>query len=138
MSDRSDFSANVLALHAGVAVQAADPEVHGEVREHYSGVTEDEDPGRTLSSPLLEATRVQVARVDQPRDERRRLLRVPAPVASPGRVRPPGAERDAKREHREADEDGPVRDLLERRAGGKTRETTLAVLHQVQHRGAER
>ena len=80
-------------------------------------------PAERLPFQPLQAARVQVAGVDQPRDERRCLLRVPAPVAAPGGVRPPGAERDAERQHRKADEHGLVRDLFQlarRKAGARS------------------
>ena len=55
----------------------------------------------------LHQPRVQVRRVDQPRDQRPGLLGIPAPPRSPGRFRPDGAEDErAGREDRVPDPDG--------------------------------
>src|SRR6266511_1742068 len=59
-------------------------------------------PYATRAGPVAQASHVQVDTVDEPGDERRGLLRVPAPVAAPGRVRPVGAERYAYSQQREA------------------------------------
>ena len=74
-------------LEAAVAVQAREEEV-AEVGEEHGAEADDEDERRRPARPAALVARVQVDRVDEPRHERRGLLRVPAPVAAPGDRRP--------------------------------------------------
>ena len=77
-------------LEAAVRVQAAEPERPGVRHEHHPE-PDDEQQRRRPAGPRALVARVQVDRVGQPGDERRGLLRVPAPVARPGDRRPPRA-----------------------------------------------
>ena len=56
---------------------------------------------------------MQVGAVDQPGHQRSGLLRIPAPVAAPGDVRPDRTEDDHDGEHRERDDDSLVAQLVE-------------------------
>src|SRR5680860_599204 len=56
---------------------------------------------------------VQVGAVDEPGEQRGRLLGVPAPVGAPGDLRPDRAQDDDQGEQGEADDDGAVAQLVQ-------------------------
>src|SRR6185369_6066366 len=119
-------------LNAGVTVQAAYPEVHGEVGEHDQPVHQNEPPHRVWAPAAANALGdhmtdagsarntaspracVEVGRDTEPGDERAGLFRVPPPVAAPGAVRPPGAQGDPEAKQRKTDDDGLVREIRSR------------------------
>ena len=119
-----------LGLEAAVGVQAAEPERAGVGHQDHPEPDDQQQRGRTTGPGPLVA-RVEVDRVDQPRDERRGLLRVPAPVAGPGDRGPPRAEDDHRREDREADDDRAVGDLVEDLVRRQPREPVALALDEV-------
>src|SRR5450759_2621071 len=87
-----------------VAVQAAEEEV-AEEGEQHGGEPRHQQPRRSTSDPAAGHPGVQVGAVDEPGEQRCRLLGVPAPVAAPGDLRPDRAQDDDQGEQRESDDD---------------------------------
>ena len=65
-------------------------------------------------APARRRPGVQVRRVDHPGDERAGLLRIPAPVPTPGHLGPHRAGDHRERVHRERHDRGPVGDPIQR------------------------
>src|SRR5665811_1538918 len=95
-----------------VAVQAAEEEV-AEEGEQHTGERCYEQPCRARSYPAAGHPGVQVGAVDEPGEQRGRLLGVPAPVGAPGDLRPDRAQNDDQGEQREADDDSAVSQLVQ-------------------------
>src|SRR5688572_15622983 len=100
-------------LEPAVRVEAPEEQVAAEIREEDGDEADHQDQRRGTSRPATLAAGMEVNRVDQPRDEGRCLLWIPAPVAAPGDCGPPAAEDDQRGEDREADDHRPVSHLVE-------------------------
>src|SRR5882672_4876716 len=94
-------------------MQADDEDVDAEEVEQERGETDDRDPRRAPTAPPGRRPSVQIARVDDPGDERPRLLRVPTPVATPRRLRPDRARDNCERPDREREGEHAVRRAVE-------------------------
>src|SRR3990170_3524655 len=95
-----------------VAVQPAE-EVVAEIGEQGRREADQEEDRGPAAGPATDNPGMEVGRVDEPRDERSGLLRIPAPVAAPGHVRPERPEDEDGSHEREADDDRLVADLVE-------------------------
>src|SRR5674476_1328824 len=102
-----------------VAVQAAEEEV-AEEGEQHTGERCYEQPCRARSYPAAGHPGVQVGAVDEPGEQRGRLLGVPAPVAAPRYFRPDGAQDYGNGEQRESDDDRALADLVQQCGLGKS------------------
>jgi RNA polymerase sigma-70 factor (ECF subfamily) len=98
---------------SGIGVKSDDPDVHDEVVDDDAGEGEQRDHRGTTATPARGEASVQVAGVHQPDDERPGLLRIPAPVAAPGRLGPDGTGDHGERPDREGNRDHPVGELVE-------------------------
>ncbi len=96
-----------------VRVQAGEDQVNAEVTEDRCGKTEDRQPGDTPTNPATGKAGVQEGRVDKPDDQAPGLFRVPAPISTPGIVGPGSAGDDANRQHRKANHDGLVVQIIQ-------------------------
>src|SRR5919198_5122804 len=74
----------LIASFLFVAVQPRQEKVHAEEGEQEHEKADDGKDGRLLPPPAGGEPAVEERRVDEPGDERPGLLRVPAPVRSPG------------------------------------------------------
>src|SRR5512134_3970454 len=129
---------------AGVGVEAREEEVDTEEREQDRAEPDDRHDGRLPAAPTDGQARVQQRRIEEPRDEGPRLLRVPAPIRPPGIFRPDRAGDDPQGQQREARGQAPVVDLVEdvqRRKALEDRPQSLPLdllfLEQVHDPGAE-
>src|SRR5665647_2235686 len=93
-----------------VAVQAAEEEV-AEEGEQNASERSHEQPCRAMSDPAAGHPGVQVGAVDEPGEQRGRLLRVPAPVAAPRDLRPDRSEHDGHGQEGESDDDRAIAHL---------------------------
>src|ERR1051325_8375209 len=109
MSDKKKPSLLLVTYHSSlithhlsrIRMQARQQVADAEVGEDDEEEGDDSEVGGGPSSPAARDAHVQEAAVGQPRDERARLLRVPAPVAPPGLVRPDRARHQQERQARE-------------------------------------
>ena len=95
-------------VQASVRVQARNHHVDEEEVEHHGRETEDVNPRGLGITPTRGRASVQVQSVDNPGDQSRGLLRIPAPVAAPCGLRPNSAENNAQTEQREGSNSGAV------------------------------
>src|SRR5215475_9934768 len=102
-----------MSAQTGVRVQPGDHDVDNEEVERHRPECQQVDPGRLDPTPACRGPCVQVCGVAQPRDERPGLLRVPAPVPAPGRLRPDRSGDDRECPDGEAEGHGPVGDPVE-------------------------
>src|SRR3990172_9390685 len=101
-----------LRILLSIAVETSEEQV-AVVSEESCAEANDEQAGAPGAPPAAEDTGVQVAAIDQPCDQGRGLLGVPAPVAAPGDVRPDGAEDDCEEHRRKSDHHGLVPQFIE-------------------------
>src|SRR5690625_4398652 len=109
-------SVRLPSAESGVGVQAVEVDVDdGEVEDHRGDADEVEhrDLRRT---PAARGASMQVGGVDDPHDESPDLLRVPAPVAAPGHLRPDGTGDEGEGPGDEADGRDRVGDPLDRKS----------------------
>src|SRR5215469_15795082 len=104
--------------HAGVGVQTADPDVDPDDVEQQAAEADQLDVARPAAPPAGRGPGVQEHRVDNPGDERPRLLGIPAPVAAPGVVSPDGPGHHPEGPNREREQDAPVGQPVQNRGGG--------------------
>src|SRR5665647_3140556 len=94
----------VVLRRLAIAVQPAEEEV-AEEGEQHRGEPGHEQPGSPTSDPAPGHPGVQVGAVDEPGEQRGRLLGVPAPVAAPGDLGPDRAKDHGQGQQRESDDD---------------------------------
>src|SRR5947207_8003279 len=108
-----------------VAMKSDDPEVDGVERDHDGEEAGRRDQGGTPAAPGAKTVRVEVDRIDDPRDGGPGLLRIPPPPPAPRMLAPDGARHGAEGPDREAEQDGaegqPVERLERRPPGGDRR-----------------
>ncbi len=87
-----------------VAVQPLEEQVDTDVGKEDAQEADNRDPGRRLAAPAAHEAAVQVGGIDDPRDQRPRLFRIPRPVGAPCGVGPHGPcnNPDAQEEEAEA------------------------------------
>jgi hypothetical protein len=61
--------------------------------------------------PAEHVANMEICHINQPRDQRPQLFRVPAPVVAPGLLTPIAAENQPKRQQRKADANQLIRGL---------------------------
>ena len=75
-------------------MQAREKEIDPVIGEDHGQEPDNGDPGDPLSAPALGKTGMQGRGIDKPGNQGPGFLRVPAPVSSPGGIRPDGAAYD--------------------------------------------
>jgi len=71
-----------------IAMQTGEPIVDSEVGEQYSQKADDGKDGDTVAAPAAHHAQVQHGRIDEPRDQRPGLFRIPTPITRPGLLGP--------------------------------------------------
>src|SRR3990172_4909863 len=105
---------------AGVGMEARQKEVDAQEREEDSAESDDREDRRLAPPPPHRQPPVEKRCVEEPRDERPRFLRVPAPVGPPGVLGPDGPRDDPQGEKGEPDRQAPVIDVVENVERGET------------------
>ncbi|MPN18523.1 hypothetical protein SDC9_165883 [bioreactor metagenome] len=101
-----------VATGSGIGVHASEEEI-AEISEDDGGEPEYQQPGGAPAPPAADDPGVQIGAIDQPGHQRRGLLRVPRPIASPGDVRPDRSEDDHDRQHRKGDDHRLVAEFVQ-------------------------
>src|SRR5690606_9590197 len=87
----------------------------------HGRVGDDAEPRRACAPPAAGRAGVNVAGVEHPDHEGPDLLRVPTPVATPGRLGPDRAGDEREAPEHEADDSGAVGEILKPNSQGEGR-----------------
>ncbi len=111
-------------------MQAGNHQVHQIVIDKQRTETQQGDRRCPAAFPTRCGPRVQVRGVNHPGDERPGLLRIPAPVAAPGGLRPDRPGNDRERPDREGKPDHPVGDAVQSHGRGQAHHDPAALAHR--------